>query len=697
MSIEWVNQAIDDLRAWGRARGVEVDADEVRLLCDYASDYLDVNEPGDFTPATFDELLLSIYPRKVITPPESAPQTVAAARTLVDYLQDNGEVSAATAGAMRERIDDIAPRMSEALADESNFGMAKSLFSSIGPESLEQSVAIPSGELPDLGEAPCDCPGCSPLPGVRLAAPGELLEALARVPLWTALRQDAPEEPYRELAVGLRRHLDAYYDAGRFGDEGDDEDGNGGEDGDEALRLWAGAVAYLVDQDTRGAVTGSAELDEELYDLFDMLYRLRTRVPVAVIGDYLQEVVDDGDVDVPATLDRLAWCGLIEMAPDPPGTLPPRGTRAGGGGAAPPVGTGTAPGGRPMAPVAGRIGVAVLPGADAPHTAGGRRVLGFQRGTSAHRGPGRPPRSGGQPAGAGGQASGSGGEPADGDGRRTGLGAEEAASGGRPAGLGGEAAASGGRPAGIGGEAAAPGGPPARFGGEAAARGGRPETARGATRWSGSAGLTPLAVWALREHYLALGIDAPEAPDLAESDATGLVGGLLDGVPTEMAEDDIARWLSRRTPGEAAAQLLTAASGAPAVARGIAVTIVDRLGAEAEPAVRACLDDAELRPHAIHWLTSRGLPAPALTQDELLWVSVDMLALAMPAAQEDPDVFAENMAASGPPAHLIEEMWRVDHPDVVDVLELLGRSIPDGTVAKAARKAAFKARSRAIR
>ncbi|MEV5504623.1 hypothetical protein AB0M50_55390, partial [Nonomuraea fuscirosea] len=182
MSIEWVNQAIDDLRAWGRAREVEVDADEVRLLCDYASDYLNVNELGDFTPETFDELLLSIYPRKVIAPPESAPETVAAARTLVDHLSDAGHVSAATVALMRERLDDIANRMPGALADEANFGMAKSLFSSIGPESLEQSVAIPSGELPDLGEAPCDCPGCTPLPAVRLAGPDELRAALAGVP-----------------------------------------------------------------------------------------------------------------------------------------------------------------------------------------------------------------------------------------------------------------------------------------------------------------------------------------------------------------------------------------------------------------------------------------------------------------------------------------------------------------------------------
>ncbi|MGR6921577.1 hypothetical protein ACU635_45660 [[Actinomadura] parvosata] len=489
MSIEWVNQAIDDLRAWGRAREVEVDADEVRLLCDYASDYLNVNELGDFTPETFDELLLSIYPRKVIAPPESAPETIAAARTLVDYLHEAAQVSGETAARMRERLDAIGPRMAEALADTSNFGMAKSLFSSIGPESLEQSIAIPSGELPDLGEAPCDCPGCTPLPAARLATPEELLAALEHVPMLA-------EEPLPG-------------------------------DGD-PLEAWARRVAHLLEQDTGGAVTGSAELDEGLYDLFDMIYRLQVRVPVGVIGDYLDEIGGEGEVDLAAVLGRLERTGLLRVVGD-------------------------------------------------------------------------------------------------------------------------------------------------------------------------CAELTPLGVWALREHYLSLGIDAPQAPDLAEADARGLIEGLLDGVPTEIAEDDINRWLSVREPAEAAAELLAAASGAPAVARGIAITIVDRLGPEAEPAVRDYLEDQELRPHAIHWLAARKLPAPPLTQEELLWVSVDMLALAMPAAEEDPDNFAENMAASGPPAHLIEEMWRVDHPDVVEVLELLGRSITDGTVAKAARKAAFKARSRSIR
>lgn len=528
MSIEWVNLAIDDLRAWGRVRGVEVDTDEVRLLCDYASDYLNVNELADFTPVTFDELLLSIYPRKVIAPPESARETVAAAGTLVDYLESAGEVDGARAAAMRGRLAEIATLMPEALADPANFGMAKSLFSSIGPDSLEQSIAIPSGELPDLGEVPCDCPGCMPLPAVRLAQGDALAAAVGDVPLladrdrllaWLGDRastptvkgrlraKDAAQAPVPEphLLWGLPRRQDR-----------------------DRLQEWAQTFAHLVERDTGGAVTGRAELDEELYDLFDMFYRLQVRVPVTVIADYLSELSDDGEADVAAVLGRLTWCGLVEVHGD-------------------------------------------------------------------------------------------------------------------------------------------------------------------------SAELTPLAVWGQRELYLAHGLTAPEAPDLAGADAMGLIEGLLDGVPTELAESDIERWLAARPPGSAAADLLTAASGAPAVARGIAITIVDRLGGEAEPAVRACLDDQELRPHAIHWLTARGLAAPPLTQEELLWVSVDMLALAMPAAEEDPEMFAENMAASGPPAHLIEEMWRVDHPDVVEVLELLGRSLPDGNVAKAARKAAFKARSRAIR
>jgi hypothetical protein len=345
VSIEWVNRAVEDMRAWGRARGVVADIDEMRLLCDYASDYLEVRKLGDFTPGTFERLLLDIYPRKVITPPESAAETVAAARALVAFLQDAGEIGGATAARMRERLDEIEPEMPVALADITLYGMAKSIFSAINAESL------------DLAGPP--------------AAQG-------------------PE--------------------------------------------------------------------------------------------------DDPDSD---------------LDPDPD-------------------------------------------------------------------------------------------------------------------------------------------------------------------------------------------------LDPADGDAAALINSLMSGPPSDFAEGDIARWLAARTARQAATELLAAVAGAPAVVRGIAVTIVDRLGPGAEDVLRGCLDDPELRPHAIHWLSSRGLGAPALTPGEVLWMSVDMLALALPAAAADPESFAENMAASGPPAPVIEELWQVDHPDLVEVLEMLGRTLPDGAAAKAARKAAFKARSRAI-
>ncbi|MGV9777107.1 hypothetical protein [Streptosporangium sp. NPDC003464] len=541
-----MNRAVDDLRAWGRARGLDVDVDEVRLLCDYASDYLNVNELGDFTPVTFEELLLDIYPRKVIAPPESAPETVAAARTLVDFLLATEEIGGKMAVRMRVVLDRIEPEMPIALADTSKFGMAKSLFSAMGADSLEQGdVSVSAVEEPADTEF-CDCPGCSPLPPVRTAPRERLADSASRVPLVTDVRRlvqwmlaggrtptvkgrlrvrDAAEAT-AQLAVAdpgflweLAVHTGLVEVEGTAIFDGEDPD---------PLDTWAAVVEFLVEKETGGAVTGAASLDEELYGLCDMLYRLQAPVPIPLVMEYLEEIgLLDEEVDIAEAVRGLAYCGIAERSEE---TLE----------------------------------------------------------------------------------------------------------------------------------------------------------------------LSALAVWGLREHYTGLGIEAPEAADLTAADASELIEGLLSGMPAELAEADIEGWLRGRSPQEAATELLNAASGAPSAVRGIAVTIVDRLGPEAEPAIRRHLDEAELRPHAVHWLSSRGLAAPALSQEEVLWMSVDMLALAISAAEDDPETFAENMAASGPPAHVIEEMWRVDHPEVVEVLELLGRSLNDQSVAKAARKAAFKARSRAI-
>jgi hypothetical protein len=558
VSIEWVNRAVDGLRAWGREKGVEVDVDEVRLLCDYASDYLEVNELGDFRPGTFEELLLEIYPRKVIAPPETAAETVAAARTLVEFLVDTGEIGTKTAARMRVTIDEIAPEMPGALADTTKFGMAKSIFSAIGADALDLAdpgvVQRAMDEL-DGPEEDCDCPGCAPLPAVRPAAPEEVARAVREVPLlrdahqvaaWmsrgghtTTARKALRVKDARQITVelGVERPALAWRLALDLGLARLDGTGVLAEAGlrplasradEDVLDLWAGAVEFVVEAPVD--ISGDDTVDEEIYSIHDLLYRLQVPVPIAVIGDYLREVAEGEAVEeLDAALDNLAYAGTIQRDQD-------------------------------------------------------------------------------------------------------GL------------------------------------------------------------------SLTPHGLWGMRELYTEMGMEAPIAADLAEGEASALIAGLIsDGLPAEVAEQDIERWLARRTPEQAAAELLGAVTGAPAEVRGIAVTIVDRLTREAEPTVRGYLDDPELRPHAIHWLSSRGLQAPLLTQDEMLWVSVDMLALALPAAEADPEGFAENMAASGPPSHLIEDMWRVDHPDVVEVLELLGSTLPDKTVAKAARKAAFKARSRGIR
>ncbi|GLW97255.1 hypothetical protein [Microtetraspora sp. NBRC 16547] len=558
MSIEWVNRAVDGLRAWGREKGVEVDVDEVRLLCDYASDYLDVNELGDFRPGTFEELLLEIYPRKVIAPPESAGETVAAAHTLVEFLVDTGEIGAKTATRMRTALDEIEPEMPAALADTSKFGMAKSIFSAINADPLD--LADPTAvqraveEFDGLDDDTCDCPGCAPLPAVRLAPPSEIASAVRDVPLlrdthrlvaWmteggrtTTVRKALRIRDARQVTkeLGVERPALAWrlaLDLGLARLEGTTvlvEEGFvplESRDEEDLLDLWAATVEFLIEAPVE--ITGNEAVDESIYAVHDLLYRLQVPVPPDGVAEYLRELAVGERVDgLDEALDRLVYTGTVH------------------------------------------------------HLAGG-------------------------------------------------------------------------------------------------------------------VALTPHGLWGLRELYLEIGLEPPIAADLAEGDASGLISGLItSGLPTEVAEGDIERWLAGRTPEQAAAELLGAVAGAPAEMRGIAVTIVDRLPAEAESAVTRCLDDPELRPHAIHWLASRGLPAPVLTQDELLWVSVDMLALALPAAQIDPDGFAENMAASGPPPHLIEDMWRVEHPDVVEVLELLGNTLPDKVIAKAARKAAFKARSRGI-
>lgn len=204
--------------------------------------------------------------------------------------------------------------------------------------------------------------------------------------------------------------------------------------------------------------------------------------------------------------------------------------------------------------------------------------------------------------------------------------------------------------------------------------------------------LTALGVAGMRDRLIEVGFSAPILGCAAAAGAAGLLAGLA-GYDAEDGELEIAAWLAGRTPQQAAAELLDAASGSSPGARGAAFAIIDRLGEQVIPCVRSALADAVLRPHAAIWLRELGVHAE-LTSAEKAWLLVDLGAGLLEEA--DPSAVAAELLPELPvaeQAELVGELWQVSHPDLITLLSALTEHHPDPGVAKAARKAAFKARS----
>ena len=111
------------------------------------------------------------------------------------------------------------------------------------------------------------------------------------------------------------------------------------------------------------------------------------------------------------------------------------------------------------------------------------------------------------------------------------------------------------------------------------------------------------------------------------------------------------------------------------------------------PAVRAALAEPVLRAHAAVWLHEHGEEAELGPADRT-WLLVDLGAGLLEEA--DPrDVVAELLPDLPPEAQaeIVAGLWQVSHPAVIDLLTALSDHHPEPSVARAARKAAFKARS----
>jgi hypothetical protein len=204
--------------------------------------------------------------------------------------------------------------------------------------------------------------------------------------------------------------------------------------------------------------------------------------------------------------------------------------------------------------------------------------------------------------------------------------------------------------------------------------------------------LSPLGVWGVHRRLLAQGWHVPV---LGAADRDGAVGLLmtLASCDAEDGESKINEWLVGRSEEQAAAELIAAAATGTPGLRGAAFAVLDRIGEAATEEVRVALAEPLLRAHAAVWLHEHGEDAELGPADRT-WLLVDLGAGLLEEA--DPrDVVAELLPEVAPEAQaeIVAGLWRVRHPGVIDLLTTLSEHHPDPGVARAARKAAFKARS----
>ncbi|MFE3602787.1 hypothetical protein [Streptomyces sp. NPDC059142] len=209
--------------------------------------------------------------------------------------------------------------------------------------------------------------------------------------------------------------------------------------------------------------------------------------------------------------------------------------------------------------------------------------------------------------------------------------------------------------------------------------------------------LTPLGLYGIRSRMLEAGVTAPVVGELADKDAHALLDGIAH-FPEPAARAETEQWLAGRAPLDAVRELLAAARGRDAGAplrRLQCQQALSLVGAEAEAAVREVLDDAELGGLARVWLAELGAGAvPPPPESMIFWLAVDTIAAQLD-AEGEPDELQELVEGLvGQHSGFFEAAWRVDHPATAEVLEAMGRLHRDRAVAKDARKAAFKARSR---
>ncbi|MFC5816045.1 hypothetical protein ACIBF7_31775 [Nonomuraea sp. NPDC050478] len=166
-------------------------------------------------------------------------------------------------------------------------------------------------------------------------------------------------------------------------------------------------------------------------------------------------------------------------------------------------------------------------------------------------------------------------------------------------------------------------------------------------------------------------------------------------LPEEEADAELAAWMRLREPAKAAEELLQAAAEdeADALIRVQAASVVGTLGADAVPAWQAALKEPSLRPYAATHLSQLGVEgAPQPTEDDTYWLILDMWTISAGLGRAE---FVGSLRDIDPEMinNLLEVIWKIPHAHVEELLDRISQVHPDKQVAKAARRALFKARS----
>ncbi len=202
----------------------------------------------------------------------------------------------------------------------------------------------------------------------------------------------------------------------------------------------------------------------------------------------------------------------------------------------------------------------------------------------------------------------------------------------------------------------------------------------------------PVAVELVQEGGIPVAIRA----DPAGADAAYVADLIGDIPPPEWHADASAWFVVQPDAAEAAEALIaeiTAESREPVTVMLGLPAVADVVGDLAVPAIRRQMGG----PHdglVLHWLSDNSeLDLESVDPARVLAGLVDVLAVALETGGPE-DVIACLQTEGDALPELMDTLWRMDHPRIGEVLEVIGHYHPAKPVAKAARKALMKHRNR---